>query len=425
MSQQRLELSAKQARAWHSLLESPKLTRILMDGGARSTKTTAILAWLIKEASTVPGARILAARKYLNHAKTTLFDLSFRQILSGCRGYRFMESDLEIRLGNGSMIRIGGFDDAERVDKILGDEYLHIFINEATQVTWDTVEKVKSRLSQNVPGARFRKLLFDCNPKGPRHWLYQAGVRHVVPGKTDPLPDAALWGRMHFTPYDNPFLPPDTLATLESLTGVQRRRLLKGEWCENEGAVYDDFDEDLHVIDHMPAGWQSWRKARGIDFGFQNPFVCLRGAIDHDGRLYVYRERYASQLIVSDHARGIKAEDAGESFLWTAADHDAEDRATLHASGIMTRAARKEIGRGIDAVKARLRRQKDGRPRLFVHRSCANTITEFAEYSWPPGSEGKQPKEVPQDSNNHAMDALRYMVMELDGPPRALIATSH
>lgn len=424
-SQKHLTLSPKQGDLWHSYLENPAYTRILCDGGARSTKTIGLLAWLINEAATIPGARILIARKYQEHAVTTVFNLSLKELLSGVRGFHRHESGHEYRVGNGSLIRIAGLDDAERVDKILGDEYLHIFVNEATQINWDTFSKLTSRLSQNPPGARFRKLLLDCNPKGPRHWLYQAGIRRIIPGSSDPLPDAERWARIHWTPYDNPFLPPDALRTLESLSGVQRRRLLKGEWCDNEGAVYEEFDEDVHVIrGPMPAGSGGWSKIRGFDFGYTNPFCCLRGAIDGDGRLYIYRERYKVQVIVHEHARAIKAEDKAEAFVWSTADHDAEDRATLHANGIMTIAAKKDIRAGIAAVKARLKPAGDGRPRLFIHESCVNTITEFSEYSWPSGQDGKSAKEVPVDANNHAMDTIRYMVMELDNPSRSRVADS-
>jgi len=60
-------------------------------------------------------------------------------------------TDLAVRLNvsSGSLIRVDGFDDQERVDKILGTEYLHIFFNEATQISWSTVGTVLSA----TPGA--------------------------------------------------------------------------------------------------------------------------------------------------------------------------------------------------------------------------------------------------------------------------------
>ena len=176
----RYKLFEKQKTAWR-LLENPQYRRILFDGGARSGKTDLILVWLIKEAMLRPGARILLARYRLDHARTTLWNLSLKKILPpGTPGVHYHESALEARFANGSIIRVGGLDDADRVDKILGDEYLHIFINEATQVSWDTVTKVMTRLSQHLPGA-VRKLMLDCNPKGPQHWLHKVGVQHILP----------------------------------------------------------------------------------------------------------------------------------------------------------------------------------------------------------------------------------------------------
>ena len=62
----RYKLFAKQKQGW-ALLENPALRRYLFDGGARSGKTDLTLVWLIKEALTRPGARILCARWRLDH----------------------------------------------------------------------------------------------------------------------------------------------------------------------------------------------------------------------------------------------------------------------------------------------------------------------------------------------------------------------
>jgi len=408
-----IELTEKQARAWWEILEAPDVRRILFDGGARSTKTALVCAWLAVEAARYPGTPILLARKHRDHAKDSLYNDTLRKLLSGRREWRFRDSDLEIHHRNGSFLRVEGLDDAARTDKVLGTEYGHVFFNEATQLSWHTVTTVLTRLAHAaVP---VRKAIFDCNPKNQRHWLYKAGILHQDPDTGTPLDDATTWRRQHWTPYDNPHLPADTMTTLEALTGVQRRRMLKGEWCEAEGAVYDEFDEAVHVWDGpLPAGHEQWSKVRGIDFGYTNPFVCLWGAIDSDGRLWITDERYVRQQTVQVHARAIKAVDSG-SFLWTVADHDAEDRATLHAAGIWTAAARKEVQAGIKAVKERLKIQPDGRPRLFVHERCTETIAEFSDYAWAPPSEGRNAKEEPVKDRDHAMDCVRYMVMQLDG----------
>ena len=96
------------------------------------------------------------------------------------------------------------------------------------------------------------------------------------------------------------------------------------------------------------------------------------------------------------------------------ADHDAEDRATLHEAGIITQRASKNVERGIKAVKERLKVQPDGRPRLFVCESCPETISEFYDYAWQPTTDGRNAKEAPLKDRDHAMDPVRYMVMKLD-----------
>jgi phage terminase large subunit len=423
-----LELTEKQAYAWLRILDAPTKRRILFDGGARCGKTVLICAWLAYQTERYPAARVLAARKHRNAAAKSLYNETFKQILTGRPEFRFYDGEMEIRnLRTGGAIYVDGLDDQERVDKVLGREFSHIFFNEASQLTWSTVTTVLSRLAQ--PAVPVRKAIFDCNPKGQRHWLYRAGVMGQDPETGDPLTDADAWARLHWTPYDNPHLPADYMASLEALSGTQRRRMLGGEWCDAEGQVYDEFDEDIHVIDEMPTGWQSWRRCRAIDFGFTNPFVCLWGAVDPDGRLYIYRERYRPRIIVADHAAAIRA--FPEACEWTIADHDAEDRATLAAEGIETERADKRVLPGIEAVKARLRSVGDGRPRLYILRDCRETIAEFLDYAWAPFAEGRADKEAPIKDRDHALDALRYMVMKLDhefdhwGPSGTLRTPGH
>lgn len=416
MAREAFKLTSKQSQVWHSLLENPQYRRILLDGGARSTKTVLICIWLIKEAAKYAGSHILMARKNRNAAEHSIWQDTLKPLCLNRRGFRITDSTMEVNLSNGSFIRVDGLDDQDRVDKILGTEYAHIFFNEATQISWQTVQIVLSRLAQPVKGLENRKALFDCNPKSQRHWLYKAGILHINPDDATPLSDASTWGREHFTPYDNPYLPQDALKTLESLTGTQRRRLLDGAWCESSGAVYNEFSEDIHVWKKpLPSGWQNWTLVRGIDFGYTNPFVCLCGLIDPDGRLWIFREYYVRQQTVRSHAAAIKKIEPERHVSWTISDHDAEDRATLHECGIITQAARKDIERGIKAVKERLKVQGDGMPRLIICEGCQETISEFYDYAWDAPKEGRNSKEEPIKDRDHAMDTIRYMVMKMDG----------
>jgi phage terminase large subunit len=78
--------------------------------------------------------------------------------------------------------------------------------------------------------------------------------------------------------------------------------------------------------------------------------------------------------------------------------------------------ARKDVLAGLQRVKSRLVVQGDGYPRLFVSSRCVNVIKEFELYRWQDSKDDRNDKEEPLKQNDHAMDALRYMVMQMDAP---------
>ena len=365
-----LQFNDKQRRGWQILISCNK-SRILFDGGSRSGKTALITEYLIRRALQYPGSRQLAARKCRVHAKTSLWNDTFKSYLrrylpSSC--YRLNETELSIRFSNHSEILLGGLDDSDRTEKILGNEYITVFLNEATQFSFETVQMAITRLAQRILDSSgnpvLPKLILDCNPRGPRHWLHYVGVRHLDPETEQPLPDREKWERLSWSAYDNRnHLPAEYLKSLESLPEIMKDRMLNGIWRDNQGAVYTEFDEDIHCIDPFEIP-ENWKKIRAIDFGYTNPFVCLWGALDSDGRLYIYREWYKASERTTEHARIIRELSGSEKYLVTVADHDAADRAELESGGIRTTAAVKEVISGIQAVKNRLVKAGDGHPRL-------------------------------------------------------------
>ena len=101
-----LTLTPKQTVAWQDHLERPELRRHLFYGGARSGKTDVILTWLCIQAATYPGARILMARRTRIAAAKSLWSDSLVKMLRGRSDFKMLESDLDIRHANGSLIRV-------------------------------------------------------------------------------------------------------------------------------------------------------------------------------------------------------------------------------------------------------------------------------------------------------------------------------
>lgn len=196
---------------------------------------------------------------------------------------------------------------------------------------------------------------------------------------------------------------------------VQATRI-KGLFASFYGAVYKTFSRRVHVIKPFEIP-KSWRKYRGFDFGFTNPFVCLWMAKDKDENWYVYREYYLAKAGIGEHIQAVKKRSKGESYISNWADpEDAEDRNELRRAGIVTKPARKNVARGIELVQSKLKVKKNGKPSLFVFSTCRNTCREFAIYHYPKGSSSKDPKDLPAQKDDHTVDTARYIMYSVDRP---------
>lgn len=413
-----MKYTKKQIHAWKTVLTNNRYRRVLFDGGARSGKTKLLMDYVFARAFQFPGAKQLVARKFRTNAKNSIWNDTIKKYIAQypeMNGtlFRTLDSELKIYFANGSEILVAGLDNAERVEKVRGTEYCTIYLNEATELSYTTMNEVLTRLSQRVfdknGNEAVPKLLLDCNPRGPRHWLYSVGVKHVDPESGRTLPNAEIWKRVHWSAYDNQEnLSKEYLEELENLPEIQKQRMLHGKWVSAEGQVYSDFREEIHVVSPFRIP-DDWTKIRSIDFGFTNPFVCLWGAVDHDGKLYIYRELYKAGVLTSVHAETIKKLSGNERYLMTVADHDAEERAELNKNGIPTEAAKKTVQLGIQTVQKRFREN-----RIFIFPSCKQLLSEIDSYSWLPPSEERNACEEPRKLDDHAMDAMRYMVMAVD-----------
>ena len=421
----------KKQKAGCRLLADHTKTRILFDGGARSGKTVLIIEYMVRRALRFPGSRQLIVRKHRVHAYASIWQDTLRDYLReyvpksyyGKRESRM----LSVEFSNGSTIIIEGLDSDERVGKLLGNEYVTVFVNEARQTTWPMVQLLITRLAQKVTDNDGRlcqaKLILDTNPAGPKHWLHQMAIEKVYPDSVEPLPDAQEWGRLNWSAYDNrAHLPKAFLKALEALPPVERDRMLHGKWVQNVGLVYPDFDSclvegggaiDLPAIALAAAGGRIIMPAGelygGIDWGFNNPFCALAAVLDHDDVLWVFRCRYKRETPLGLHAKQIP-----QDVTYYADPSGADQIAEMRRADHVVRKAPNSIMAGIAAVTARIR---GGRLKIMNIPEMRPLIQEAYGYAYPEG----QDTEKPEDRDNHAMDALRYLVAGVDRGRTALL----
>jgi PBSX family phage terminase large subunit len=454
---------------------------VLVSGPAGTGKSRACLEKLLYVMKKYPGARGLITRKTLASLATTALDTWRKHVAVDDIGTGEVwyyggssEEGPQYRFANGSSVRVGGMD---RPTRIMSSEYDIVYAQEATEFTTDDWEAITSRLRNGV--MPYQQLLADCNPDAPFHWLYMRCHEITHNGK----PACAMYNSTHeenprlYDEIIDPFngevsyvvteAGSEYMAKLDNLTGVRLQRLRHGLWVAAEGIVFDEWKPGVHLIEPFEIP-EHWQRFWAVDFGYTNPFVLQCWAEDDDGRLYLYRELYHTQMTVDQHAQAIMAcvsdEDpryqhpkdaagkdrpryAHHGRIWReprprtiVCDHDAEGRAQLlRELNMTTKTATKEVIGGIDQVKVRLRNRSDGRPGLFVFKHCrvtrdqslvdakkpTCTADEFLTYIWRIGEAGKPtPKEGPVKEGDHGMDALRYLVVYRDPLKRPGLRTT-
>jgi len=423
---------------------------ILMAGPAGTGKSRACLEKLAFAALKYPGMKGLIVRKVAaslgaSALKTWREDVISELLENGTVYYYggSQEEPPQYRFNNGSTVVIGGLD---KPSKIMSTEYDMIFFQEATEGTITDWEHLTTRLRNGV--LPYQQLIADCNPDIPTHWLKircDEGTTHMINCRHEDNPrlfDLNPDGTFTVTAYGATYM-----RKLDALTGVRLLRLRYGQWVAAEGMIFDAFRSDLHVIDEMPKGWESWPRYWSIDFGFTNPFVCQMWAEDPDSRLYLYREIYYTKRTVDRHAttilNAVAPEDEDGVRKWIEpkprtiiCDHDAESRARFsQLIGIGTSPADKRVKIGLETTQNRFETAGDGKPRIFFLRSAlveedpdlvdarkpTRTVEEIPGYVWTPGVDGKPLKEEPVKVNDHGCDGMRYECMDRDPGSRPRI----
>ncbi len=332
---------------------------------------------------------------------------------------------------NGSRLWLGGMDNPA---KVLSSERDFIYVCQAEELNVEDWETLTTRNTGRGSVAPYTQMLADANPGSPTHWLLQrrkAGSLRIFESRHE----------------DNPTLFDEqgniteqgikSLASLDALTGVRKKRLRYGLWVSAEGQVYETYDPAVHLIARNDPryGLQNgvpdfWPRDWCIDFGYTNPFVWQEWVTDPDGRIFLHREIYFTGRTVAEHCKTIRELTSNSPRpRFVVCDHDAEDRATLENElGVTTIAAYKAVTTGIQAVENRLKTAGDSKPRLLIledalverDESLADrklpicTADEIGEYVWDT-TKGFGIKEVPVKRNDHGCDDLRYMVAHADG----------
>lgn len=287
-----------------------------------------------------------------------------------------------------------------------------MFLDEVALMPQSFVNQALARCS--VKGSKY---WFNCNPEGPNHWfkvewLDKAKEKNIL--------------RLHFTMDDNPSLDEATKERYRKMfVGVFFQRFILGLWVLAEGIIYPNFDKSKHCIKavDIPANFDFYYVTS--DYGITNPQVFLLCGIKYiNSKPHVY-------IIDEYYNKGTKKNKAGQEEKITKTDgmflqdykkliKDINIRKVIidpsatslinlfRQNNINVKEADNAVIDGINLVLNWLDEERIH----IVEAKCPNIIREFNSYIWDEKAQEKG-EDKPIKQNDHALDALRYLLQTL------------
>lgn len=320
------------------------------------------------------------------------------------------ETELSIRLKNGSEIHLKGADNPDSLRGVRID--FAIFDEVAFFEKWVEVWKV------------IRPTLMDS----------QASVWFIsTPNGFNHFKDLAErtgedWKYFHFTTYDNPHIPVFEIeqSKLEMDEDSFAQEMM-GEFRKMSGLIYKEFSRDIHMVD-VPA-ITNWTITRALDFGFAHKTALIYFAINSTGsEIYGFDGLYESRFVSKDISDAIKIKDAGRHITNPIADSESPLQIEeLARENVMFKPVKKDkdsVVTGIKKVASLLRvRADNGKPTLMFDKSLTWIADEFEKYRWIENTFSNVIREVPRKREDDAMDAIRYFAMNYRTEQEPLLST--
>lgn len=348
-------------------------------GGTRSGKTYSLLVYLLQYAF-IHNTEIDIVSESFPHLKRGVL----QDVTDILDSWRFIEGEQFIHnrsdhtytmTESGSIVRFFSVDDW---GKVKGSKRDILFINEANRIEWETFRQLAVRTTGTI--------FLDWNPD-TEYWYEKRGIAS--------RPDTV---EIHSTYLDNPFLGEVQIAEIEANKSDENwwRVYGLGLVGRTEGVIFKRWQ----IVGEIPA--DARLLARGLDFGFTNDPTAIVDVYQQDGKLWLQEVCYQRGLTndrIADILRGKEG--------WTIAD-SAEQKSITEIRNYGIRTIEPAV-KGKDSVRAGIDILQ--RYELMVTEDSTNLIEELESYKWKTDRITGQSLNEPEDKNNHAIDAIRYVAL--------------
>lgn len=362
--------------------------------GRRFGKTS-LIAEEIKGVSISKPSRTAYIANNYQQARDIMWEMLKKELAGAIKETNEARLEIKVRTiqGKESYIVLRGW---ESVENLRGQAFDFLAIDEVAQMKnfWANWQEVLRPTLTDTKGS----VIFAGTPKGFNHF-YDLSNQELTDKD---------FKSFHFTSYDNPHLPKDELdKAKETLPPDRFAQEYLASFQKTQGLVYKEFSREKHLVDGLPYTDGKWIKYGAIDFGYRNPAAVLDVYYDNEKIVvedeWYKRERTDAQI--ADYA-------SGKGFLAVFPDPENQGAIEeLRRRNINVREVIKGKGSvesGIQSIRELLLRGD-----LLINRRCVNLISEFEMYSYEDEQAEKNDRENPIKSNDHALDALRYVVSSL------------
>lgn len=438
----------KQLEFFNKALDARGPSNIAYFGGYGSGKSLILVITMLAQAIAFGGEYVIC-REFMPELRRTTMKL-FHEICPKDLIIDKKDAIAETRIKSAkgfATFYFVGLDEPDKLDSLNLDG---AGIDEASQTTENAFLKLQGRL-RGKKG--LRKLLLVGNPAG-HDYVYRYFIDkrcfvdffHPTLARTITAAEQkAQYFLINAPSTENRHLPADYLQKMFSTYSKERiQRDVYGSFDTFEGQVYTEFARSIHVLPEFRIP-DDWERHIRIDHGFRAPACVLFFAISPDGAVYVYREWYHTEHVIKEIILGNEKEDkhgfyetiAPNEIILTAKidpavmQHDGKDKTSKYDEYLLhwnkldklppLGLAKNTVDLGIDRVKQYLKpHPKTNKPLLYILDTCVNLLEEITTYKYQPllsNQEGKKDQhEKPQKVKDHALDALRYMIVDLPEP---------
>jgi phage terminase large subunit len=361
-------------------IRDSKKRNIVLEGGARSSKTYSVLQYFIVDAfeskikkeydivrETLPALKATALKDFIDIMKSLgLYheeNHNMSENIYSFRGHHF------------------NFYSTDDEKKLRGRKRHKILLNEPNDMPFDVYKAVDIRTTEQI--------IMDYNPSQEEHWIYD----HIIPKKNCEF--------ILSTYKDNPFIEQEIIDSIEAYKDDDPdywKIFGLGQRGKRQGLIYQNWD----IVPDFPSNCSDI--LYGLDFGFNDPKVVVKlGRLGHD--IWIDELLYQQGIVREEFIPKLQElipydQRTKEQYADSA---DPESIEVICRAGFNIHPADKSkdsVLFGIETVKGY---------RLHITARSVNVIKDFKNYKWKVDKNGKTLDE-PIHAFSHAPDAVRYPV---------------